>query len=186
MNVFLYDNLNRQLELNEPEILLIKEFKALLDRDKTKNKEKAFRELTYIYLALDWKSPYNQYSEYERHEASLDDSCITEAEFNDPVFREACRKYRNLQDSSKSIKLLNAARLAADQFAEYFETIIDLNERDQNGKPVFSAEKVMKEMAQLSKVHEQLVALEAQVKQEMEVQTSTRAGVSEGYDPGDF
>jgi hypothetical protein len=59
MNVFLYDNLNRQLELNEPEILLIKEFKALLDRDKTKHKDKAFRELTYIYLALDWKSPYN-------------------------------------------------------------------------------------------------------------------------------
>lgn len=186
MNVFLYDNLNRQLELNEPELLLIKEFKALLDRDKTKNKEKAFRELTYIYLALDWKSPYNQYSEYERHEASLDDSGITEVEFNDPVFREACRKYRSLQDSSKSIKLLNAARLAADQFAEYFETIIDLNERDQNGKPVFSAEKVMKEMAQLSKVHEQLVALEAQVKQELEVQSGTRANVDEGFDPGNF
>jgi hypothetical protein len=39
---------------------------------------------------------------------------MTETEFNDPIFREACRKYRNLQDSSKSIKLLNAARLAAD------------------------------------------------------------------------
>jgi hypothetical protein len=50
--------------------------------------------------------------------------------------------------------LLKAARIATDQFIEYFETIIDLNERDQNGKPVFSAEKVMKEMAQLSKVHE--------------------------------
>ena len=68
----------------------------------------------------------------------------------------------------------------------YFETIIDLNERDQNGKPVFSAEKVMKEMAQLSKVHEQLVALEAQVKQELEVQAGTRANVDEGFDPGNF
>ena len=66
------------------------------------------------------------------------------------------------------------------------ETIIDLNERDQNGKPVFSAEKVMKEMAQLSKVHEQLVALEAQVKQELEVQSGTRANVDEGFDPGNF
>jgi hypothetical protein len=106
--------------------------------------------------------------------------------FNDPLFREACRKYRSLQDSNKSIKLLNAARNAADQFVDYFETIIDLNERDQNGKPVFSAEKVMKEMAQLSKVHEQLVALEAQVKQELEVQAGTRANVDEGFDPGNF
>ena len=186
MNVFVYDNVNNRLEINEPEILLIKEFKTLYDRDKTKNKSQLWKELTYIYLAIDWKSPYSQYTELERHQEALSDSGITEEEFNDPLFREACRKYRSLQDSNKSIKLLNAARNAADQFAEYFETIIDLNERDQNGKPIFSAEKVMKEMAQLSKVHEQLTILESQVKQEMEIQTGTRAGVSEGYDPGDI
>ena len=186
MNVFTYDNGNNRLEINEPEILLIKEFKALFDRDKSKNKTRLWKELTYIYLAIDWKSLYNQYSEQERHQESLSDSGITEEEFNAPLFREACRKYRSLQDSNKSIKLLNAARNAADQFVDYFETIIDLNERDQNGKPVFSAEKVMKEMAQLSKVHEQLVALEAQVKQELEVQSGTRANVDEGFDPGNF
>ena len=182
MNVFSYDSLNKQLEINEPEIFLVREFKALVDRDK----ERAFKELTYIFLALDYKSIYSQYTEYERHEEALSDSGITEEMFNDPLFREACRKYRSLQDSNKSIKLLNAARNAADQFVDYFETIIDLNERDQNGKPVFSAEKVMKEMAQLSKVHEQLVALEAQVKQELEVQSGTRANVDEGFDPGNF
>lgn len=182
MNVFSYDSLNKQLEINEPEIFLVREFKALLER----NKERAFKELTYIFLALDYKSIYSQYTEYERHEEALSDSGITEEMFNDPLFREACRKYRSLQDSNKSIKLLNAARNAADQFVDYFETIIDLNERDQNGKPVFSAEKVMKEMAQLSKVHEQLVALEAQVKQELEVQSGTRANVDEGFDPGNF
>lgn len=186
MNVFSYDNLNKQLEINEPEILLVREFKALLDRDKSKHKTRVTKELTYIFLALDYKSIYSQYTELERHQEALSDSGITEEEFNDPIFREACRKYRNLQDSHKSIKLLNAARIAADQFVEYFETIINLNERDQNGKPIFSAEKVMKEMAQLSKVHEQLTILESQVKQEMEVQSGTRANVEEGYDPGDF
>lgn len=186
MNVFSYDNLNKQLELNEPEILLVREFKALLDRDKTKYKTRATKELTYIYLAIDYKSIYNQYTELERHEEALNDSGLTEEEFNDHLFREACRKYRNLQDPNKSIKLLNAARNAADQFVEYFETIIDLNERDQNGKPVFSAEKVMKEMSQLSKVHEQLTALEGLVKQDLEVSSGTRAGVQKGFDPGDF
>ena len=38
MNVFNYDNVNKYLDLNEPEILLVREFKALLDRDKTKTK----------------------------------------------------------------------------------------------------------------------------------------------------
>lgn len=41
-------------------------------------------------------------------------------------------------------------------------------------------------MAQLSKVHEQLTALEALVKQEMEISSGTRAGVEKGFDPGDF
>jgi hypothetical protein len=59
MNVFSYDNLNKSLELNEPELLLVKEFKTLIDRDKTKYREQATKELTYIYLALDWKSPYS-------------------------------------------------------------------------------------------------------------------------------
>ena len=186
MNVFGYDNLNKQLEINEPELLLIREFKALLDRDKTNHKDKVTRELTYIYLAIDWKSPYSQYSEYERHQEALIDANITEEEFNDPIFREACRKYRNLQDSNKSIKLLEAARNAADQFVDYFETIVDLNERDQNGKPVFQAEKVMKEMAQLNKVHEQLAELEKMVKRELTEQSSIRANATEGFDPGDF
>ena len=29
MNVFNYDSLNKQLEINEPEIFLVREFKAL-------------------------------------------------------------------------------------------------------------------------------------------------------------
>ena len=186
MNVFNFNNLTKTLEINEPEILLVKEFADLLKRDKSKTKDRVTRELTYIYLAIDWKSPYNQYSEHDRHDEAIADSGLTENEFNDPVFREACRKYRRLQDSNKSIKLLEAAKRAADQFIDYFDTIVDLNERDANGKPVFTAEKVMKEMATLHKVHEELVTLENQVKKELTEQSVTRAGVDEGFDPGDF
>ena len=35
MNVFMYNNLLKVLELNEPEILLVKEFGDLLKRDKS-------------------------------------------------------------------------------------------------------------------------------------------------------
>lgn len=186
MNFFVFNNINKQLEFNEPEIMLVKEFKALSNRDKTKTKTRLTKELSYIYLAIDWKSPYNQYSEYERHEEALSDSGLTEEEFNDPIFREACRKYRALQDSNKSIKLLEAAKRAADQFIDYFDTIVNLNERDNNGKPIFQAEKVMKEMAQLHKVHEELITLEDQVKKELTERSTVRAGAVDGFDPGDF
>ena len=61
MNVFNYNTLTKQLEINEPELLLVKEFKALIQRDKSTYKERVTRELSYIYLAIDWKSPYSQY-----------------------------------------------------------------------------------------------------------------------------
>lgn len=186
MNVFTYDNVNNRIEINEPEILLIKEFKALSDRDKTKNKTRLWKELTYIYLAIDWKSLYNQYSEQERHQEALSDSGITETEFNDPLFREACRKYKALQDSNKSIKMLRAAMTAADQFIDYFTDIVDLNERDVNGKPIFTAEKVMKEVGMLNKVHEELITLENRVKKELAEKSTLRAGAIEDFDPGDF
>ena len=41
-------------------------------------------------------------------------------------------------------------------------------------------------MATLHKVHEELVTLEDQVKKELTEQSVTRAGVDEGFDPGDF
>ena len=186
MNVFVYDNVNNRLEINEGEILLVREFKNLFDKDKSKDKRQAFKELTYIYLALDWKSPYSQYTELERHEEALRDSGLTEEEFNNPVFREACRKYRALQDSNKSIKMLNAAKTAVDRFIDYFEVIVDLNERDQNGKPIFSAEKVMKEVSNLTKVHQELIDLENAVKKELIEQSTLRAGAIEDFDPGDF
>lgn len=186
MNIFNFNNLTKQLEINEPEILLVREFKSLAERDKSYNKDRLIRELSYIFLAIDWKSPYSQYSEHERHDEAIADSGLSENEFNDPIFREACRKYRRLQDSNKSIKLLDAAKRAADQFIDYFDTIVDLNERDNNGKPVFSAEKVMKEMANLHKVHEELVTLEDQVKKELTEQSTIRAGATDGFDPGDF
>jgi len=57
---------------------------------------RAFREFTYIWLALSWKSIYSDYSEQERHEAALKDASLTEEEFNDPTFRAACRKFREI------------------------------------------------------------------------------------------
>lgn len=186
MNVFVYDNVNNRLEINEGEIFLITEFKNLLNKDQSKDKELAFKELTYIYLALDWKSPYSQYTELERHEEALRDSGLTEEEFNNPVFREACRKYRTLQESNLSVRMLNAAKLGAQQFIDYFTIIADLNERDVNGKPVFDAKKHFETMSKMHDLHEELTSLENLVKKELTETSTLRAGAIEDFDPGDF
>lgn len=189
--IFNYNNVSGQVELNTPEILLVKEFAELMDNKRNicnedkegKYKLRAFREFTYIWLALDWKSFYADYSEQERHTEALKDSGITEEEFNNPEFRAACRKYKEIQNSNRSIKMLHAAQTTVDNMIDYFETIVDLNERDANGKPIFKTKDVMGEISSLHKVHEELVILEGQVKKEISETTKVRAGAVDGYHP---
>lgn len=189
--VFLYNNVSGQVELNVPELLLIDEFKALIDNKRNVCKEdktgkqhlKAFKEFTYIWLALDWQSLYADYSEQERHHEALKDSGITEEEFNDPLFRAACRKYRQLQRATRSIKVLQAAQLTVDKFIDYF-TNIDPEERDeQTGKPIYKVKDIMAEISSLDKVLDELKTLEEQVKKEISEKSKLRAGATEGYMP---
>lgn len=190
-NIFQYDNMRNRVELNMPEILLIKEFAELVECKRNICKEdpkgdlclRAFREFTYIWLAIDWKSPYSDFSERERHQEALNDSGITEEEFNNPEFRAACRKYRQLQESNRSIKMLQAAQNTVDNFIDYFNTVVDLSERDANGKPVFKTKDIISEISSLSKVHEELKILEGQVKKEMMETTSIRGGATDGFLP---
>ena len=191
LHIFQYNNVNGKVELEKPEILLISEFKALVqksrnvcDADKTGEKcLRAFKEFTYIWLALDWMSLYAGYTEQERHEEALKDSGLTEEEFNDPLFRAACRKYRALQESNRTIRMLHAAQLTVDKFIDYFNNI-DPEERDaQTGKPIFKVKDIMAEISSLDKVLDELKILEGQVKKEMEEESSLRAGATDGYRP---
>lgn len=175
MNVFTFNNQLNRVEINEPELLLIKEFALLfgLDRNKTKedptgvNKTRAFREFTYIWLMLDWKSPYSNDPEQTRHKYVLEDAGLTQEEFDDPLFRAACRKYRELQESSLVVKLYESAKSTISRFIDYFSSV-DPQERDPvTGRPIFKTKDIMAEVGQLSKMLDEFKALEDQVKKEM-------------------
>lgn len=176
MKFFLFDNSANEVTINEPEILLIREFADLWDVSRNKTKEdpkgskrsRAYREFTYIWLMCDWASPYSDYTEQERHAEAMKDARLTEKEWTDPTFRAACRKYRELQNSSRSLKLIKAAEDVVDKITDYFETL-DLQERDPiSGKPIFKTKDVMAELSNVSDVVEQLKALEVLYKREQE------------------
>ena len=178
--------------LNEPEILLVKEFGKLMDlgRNKTKtdktgaDRTRAFREFTYIYLMLDWQSFYSQFSEAERNEAAKQDAELTEEEFSDPDFRAACRRYREIQESARDIKLIKAAQNKVDELIDYFNHGSDLTERDPiSGKPIFKAKDVMAEMSTISKVIDELAELESRYKKKTKAVSGLRARATEGFTP---
>lgn len=194
LHIFTYNNVNGQVELNAPEILLIKEFASLMDNKRNVCKEdktgeqhlRAFREFTYIWLAIDWGSFYCQDPEQIRHQNALQDAKLTEEEFADPTFRAACRKYREIQESNLAIKSLGAARVTISKFIDYFNAL-DPQERDeQTGKPIYKVKDVMAEVSSLSKVLEELKTLEDIAKKEMQEQSQIRAGATDGFIPDDF
>ena len=181
LNVFDYDQRTGTVILNSADLALIDEFRKLIKRDK----ERADREFTYIYLAIDWKSPYCNYSELERHEAALKDGQITEEEWNDPTFRAACRKYRQLQESNRYVRLLQAAELVTDKIVDFFNNV-DLEERDeQTGKYVNKVSDIQKAMKEAADQIESLKQIEALVKKEITEQSQIRGGAVEGFMPND-
>lgn len=189
MKLFIFDNLVNEVMINEPEVLLIREFSELWKAERNKSKEdpkglkkkKAYREFTYIWLMCDWQSPYVDYAEQERHREALQDAKLTEDEWNDPTFRAACRKYRELQESSRSLKLIKSAQGVVDKIIDYFDNL-DIQERDPlTGKPVFKTKDVMSEMANVSSVIEQLKTLEYMYKKEMEESGDLMGDVEVGF-----
>lgn len=189
--IFVYDNVNNRLELNTPEILLVKEFATLINPERNKCKEdpkglyglRAFREFTYIWLAISWESVYSEYDEQERHQEALKDASLTEQEFNDPDFRAACRKYRQIQESNLSVKMLKAAQETVNKFIEYFNQVDPLERDELTNKPMYKVKDIMTELSQLGKVHDELKDLESRVKKETAEQSTIRGGAIEGYEP---
>lgn len=188
MKFFIYDNVNETVMINDESILLIREFAALLDEkrnitttDKTgKKRTLAWKEFKYMYLFFDWSSPYFQYSEQDKHNEAFLDSGLTDKEFDDPKFREACKKYDELQNSSLEIRLLKAAMNAVENQIYYFEHI-DLQERDPvTGKPIFKSKDLIAEIKGSKDIITGLRDLELQVKKGEEADNTLRGNVEAG------
>lgn len=189
-DIFLYDNATGSLRINEYGILLINEFKTLWDPERNKCKEdpkglkrlRAWKEFKYIWLMIDWKSPYQQYLEQERHLAALEDSGLTDDEWNDPDFRAACRKYQEIKDSSRILSLIKTAYRTLEKMRVSLDNI-DFEERDNNLKPIFKPKDVLADIASIGTMADKLKELELSYKKDLLTTTSKNRGdVEEGFD----
>lgn len=161
-------------------IFLIEEFAALQRKD---DKYYLNAALKYIFLALDWRSPYADYVEAERHQLALKDSLLTEEQYQDLEFRQACRKYIEIQESSLTYRLLQSAKTMVQKFVIYFEETDPTATDPATGKPIYKVKDIMGEISQLSGVIDELDRLEFQFKKQVEAPKATRAGIKEGFDP---
>lgn len=184
MKFFVYDNVNEKVSLNRDEILLVKEFEDLLNeksgRDAKGKKGFAFRAFTYIYLFFDWESPYFNVPEQERHSESLKSAGLSDEEFNNPVFRAACNKYNEIQNSALSIRLLKSAMSAVETVIYYLDNV-DISERDDvTGKPIYKTKDLIAEIKGCKDLISGLQDLEKQVKKDIEPDSGLRGNTEAG------
>ena len=189
MEIFIFDNASNTLRINEYSILLIKEFADLWDIERNKCKEDksgkdrllAFKEFTYIYLSLDYKSPYFTYLEQDKHYAALVDSGLESSHTKDPLFIAAYNKYKELQEADPILSLIKTAHHTLYRTQVFLDSI-DFTEIDEMGKPLYKPKSVIEDIASIAKMRNSLIELEEQHKKGLLSQSKLRGDTEPGFD----
>ena len=127
---------------------------------------------------LDFKSPYLEYIEQDRHEAAMADSGLTEEEWEDSDFRAACRKYIEIKDSSRILSLIKTAFRTLEKMRVFYDTI-DFTDVDGNGKYLNDPKKILEGIGQIGKMNDYLKELEINYKKDQMASSTKFIGDAE-------
>lgn len=191
MKYFEVDRSTGDLIIKDETILLIKEFKDLLQPernimtgDKTGDlKLLAQREFAFMYLYLDWESPYFKFPEEDKLQSAIEDSQLSKTQMQDALFIRACEKYEDLQNQIVELRLLKSCMSTVENIIYYLEHV-DVNERDtQFGKPIYKTKDVIAEIKAARDLIKTVRDLEKEVKEGSQDEIGVRGGVELGlYD----
>ena len=147
------------------EALLLKPFKKIWDRDKTKNKDKALAELGYIYFFNDPRSDY-QYlvNAGDRHAAIVESEGLGNNWTPDKVVQEASEFYNSFKPTAAL--LLEDTRYAVDKLRQLLRDI-DLTKEDGKGKPVYTLNTITATIKQIPELVKSLDEAEKTLKAEV-------------------
>lgn len=153
-------------------------FKKIWKRDRSRNKEKAFREISYIVHLCDYNSPYEAYHPDQKIGALKKDLFNDNKWKPDKLIENGIIKYKELQETV-TLRLLKAAKSAADKLADFFNTV-DLKQLDKEGKPVYTASDITRNLKEIGNVVKSLDVLEKQVQKEQLDTVKLRGGGEKG------
>jgi len=161
--------------------LAIPPFKVLWDRDKTKTKEKATREISFVAFLCDYKSPYFEaYPEHLRMGVLKKDFFDDENYELDEILETAIERYREFRESTNT-RLLRTAKGTAEKLAQWFDKV-NFDDVDRDGRPMYTARDVSANLKDIGGIVKSLDVLERQVQKEQLEQSKVRGG----SDIGDY
>ena len=118
------------------EAYMLKPFKDLWKRDKSKGKEQALQELAYIYFMEDTRSDYQVYIDREERSKQIKiGEGMKDTWRPDKLVQDAQEFYASFK--SESALLLEDIRVAITKLREFIKTI-DLSAVDDKGKPIYT------------------------------------------------
>ena len=159
----LFEYKNYKVEIAE-EALTIKVFKEIHDRDKTKGKEIAFKELAYLYHMCDLRSDFliitNEDERVEEIKRLVD---LPEDWQPDAKVKEAEEVYKQRTISPIMQLYLDAVKGALDTSAYLANAKELLAERDAKGSPIISPSVITGSINSINKTIRDLKAAEKEV-----------------------
>lgn len=180
----LFEYKNYKLFINNPAVLLVTEFKEVMEDDNSEDKKVAFNIFTFLYLYYNWKSPYRDYSEREKISEALKDSSLTEEDLKKPIVSNACKKYEEIMNSSMTLVVIKDMKKSIDKFRDYFE-VLDFTKTvesgSQKGTMLFKPKEYLDVMKRAGEIFESIKLMEDKLKEEMQETSKSRGTNSVGY-----
>jgi hypothetical protein len=128
-------------------MLLIPEFKKIWDRDTSKNKDKATKELAYIYFVGDYKSEYNIYG-IEKRTMVCKEVMEDPGYVSDDEMEKAIKKYMILQETS-SMRYLRSIRDTVDSIIKFNDALKFDSDKDAKTYNPSLATKALKDVGSI-------------------------------------
>jgi len=160
------------------ETLLISPFKEIWERDKSKGKQFAIEDFSYIEFMSSMKktNPYRQYPEDRKHDV-IKEAVITRDDWEaDNLIKEAIKVMDKFQkEASTTYNYYIAAKQATENMQKFFEEV-DLSERNfKSGNPVYKPRDITNALTDTEKVLANIKGLEKKVEEELYEEVKSRA-----------
>jgi hypothetical protein len=161
------DLVNNQLVISE-EAYLLKPFKVLWDRDKTKSKEHVLSELGYVYYMEDYKSDFSDITDEKEREAEVISNLKLPLGWKEDKFvKEAREFYRKRSEEIIPLLFLRDVKIAIDKMRTQFREV-DFLALDKHGRLKYDIEKFARVVEKSASLLESLAKLENMVKKEVQ------------------
>lgn len=152
------------------EVLQVPPFKQIWERDKSKKKEIAIQEFTYIEFMTSAMAtnPYRGYSEDKKEEVIRKDVIKDPKWEPDDLIFKAMEKVEEFQTNGSSVYTLYKSAVLAKNKLEHFFNTFDMDEKNErSGNPIYKPKDITSAIQELTKTIVSLDALEKKVEENL-------------------